>query len=177
MKDTLDMPTIIFHRRKEVNALCPAYHELMMLYHGSILTLTMLCHGSGDAVQRYQALSLELREAMCLDAFRWCGLRFDSEFTDRGSARRLDILDRSDHSPEYIDLASRRDDALRALSAALYSHPLIRTQVDLMDAVRARLQDMERRLCLWLGYRSRSCLLGDPDPEFYLLLKEQIPVE
>lgn len=164
--NTFDYPPTLYDRRNEVFALIPAYHPLTVLYRSSVMAMTMLCRNSTEPLSRYQELSLALREQVCQDAYAWSEHLFRPGFTDWASARRLDNIFPGENSADYIGLASGRDDALGDLSAELYPHPLMRTQMDLMDAVRVRLQAMEGRVSLLLGYRDRAKLQGDPNPEY-----------
>ena len=177
MNDTFDYPPTISPRRDEVFDLIPAYRPLMSLYRSCILSLVMLCYDNTEPLLRYEELSFALREQYCQDAYDWSRRLFHPEFTDWADAWRLDILHRKDSSTEYIGLAAQRDDALGDMTGVLYPHPLLRTQMDLMDAVRARLQDMERRVCLLLGYRDRAAVHGDPNPQFLARLQDYLLTE
>ncbi len=177
MNDNFDYPPTISPRRDEVFALIPAYHPLTVLYRSSVMAMTMLCRNSTEPLCRYQDLSLTLRERRCQDAYAWSGRIFLPGFTDWAAVWQPSKLFCIENSPDYLDLDAQRGDALRELSAELYPHPLMREQMDLMDAVRARLQDMERRVCLLLGYRDRAAVHGDPNPQFLARLQDYLLTE
>lgn len=137
--NTFDYPPTLYDRRHEVFTLIPAYHPLTVLYRSSVMAMTMLCCSSTEPLSHYQELSLALREQICQDAYAWSEHLFHPNFTDWTSARQLSSIYPGENSTDYIGLASQRDDALGDLSAELYPHPLIRTQMDLMDTVRRRI--------------------------------------
>lgn len=175
--NTFDYPPTLYDRRQEVFDLIPAYHPLTVLYRSSVMAMTMLCRNSTEPLCRYQDLSLALRERLCQDAYAWSDRLFRPGFTDWAAVWQPSKLFCIENSPDFLDLDTQRGDALRELSAELYPHPLMRDQMDLMDAVRARLQDMERRVCLLLGYRDRARFQGDPKPEYAAWLESMLLTE